>query len=129
MTNLFKKFFLFLQNIKSENIEINNSIDEVLVVRADIAILQKELLRMQDDQKVILTFCKDTLLSKIKQIDAMSKAILNQEEQIIEVNKLINQHADAINNFLENYKKHILDSSAHTNLDTSKPVKKQRSDN
>ncbi len=127
--NLFKKFFLQFQNTKSDNSELKKSIDEVLVIRADIAILQKELLRMQNDQSVILTFCKDTLLSKMKQVDVMSKAILNQEEQIIEVNKLINQHADAINNFLENYKKHIMDSAAHTDMDTDKPAKKQRSDN
>jgi len=129
MTNLFKKLFLSLQITKSDNTDIEKSINQVLVIRADIAILQKELLQMQDDQKVILIFCKDTLLSKIKQIDIISKAILNQEDQITEVNKLINQHADSINIFLENYKKHLTDSSAHANIDTEKPIKKQRSDN
>jgi len=129
MTNLFKKLFLSLQITKSDNTDIEKSINQVLVIRADMAILQKELLQMQDDQKVILIFCKDTLLSKIKQIDIISKAILNQEDQITEVNKLINQHADSINIFLENYKKHLTDSSAHANIDTEKPIKKQRSDN
>jgi hypothetical protein len=54
---------------------------------------------------------------------------LTHEEQIAEYNKLINQHADAINSFLENYKKHIIDPFAHDIDEVIEDIKKQRKDN
>jgi hypothetical protein len=123
MIRLFKKFLLFVTNLFKQEKEDDSS------VQSELDTLRKEFKIMQEDQKVLVTFCKDTLLSKVKKIDILSKTLFNHEDQLVEYNKLINQHADAINSFLENYKKHIMDPSAHDIDEVSESGKKPRKDN
>jgi Mg2+ and Co2+ transporter CorA len=119
-----KKFFLSIKSVfKQEIVESTQS------TQIELDQLKKELKVMQDDQKVLVNFCKDTLLSKVKKIDFMHKTLASHEEQLVEYNKLINQHADAINSFLENYKKHIMDPAAHNLDEVSENKHKQRKDN
>lgn len=124
MIHLFKKFFLFIKSLFKQEISTDNQSTEI-----ELNQLKKEMKVMQEDQKVLVAFCKDTLLAKVKKIDFMSKTLLNHEDQMVEYNKLINQHADAINSFLENYKKHIMDPTAHDIDEVSESKNKQRKDN
>lgn len=120
MIPLFKKFFLLFSS-KSQNTYMETEID----------LLKKEIYRLQEDQKVLVVFCKDSLLGKIKQIDTLQKNIVLLDNQIVKVNEIINQHADAINALIENYKKHIMNPYAHDNdgPEIENKGKKQRNDN
>ncbi len=118
--NWFKKFFLYFKK-RSEPSD----------VRRELNLLKLEFAKVQEDQKVLILFCKDSILSKIKQIDILSKNVVHVDGQIVKINELINQHADSINALIENYKGHITNAFAHEDviLEEEDTGKKQRNDN
>ncbi len=118
MIHLLKKLYLHILSLfkKKESLEISE--------------IRKQLQQVQQDQVVLLEFCKENFFKKKNNNDIMSKNIINHDKQLNELNKLINQHADIINSFLESYKKHVIDPSAHYSNEENFPVKKKkRTDN
>ncbi len=107
-----KKFFG-----KSETLSISSEIDvlrELEQIRHDFSILEKEITRLEADNKVFLQFCKDTLIDKIRYIDSNTKLLVSHDDQIIELNRLLTQHAECINSFLMQYQEHLVDTTAHS---------------
>lgn len=118
MIHLLKKFYLYILSFfkKKESVVISE--------------IKSQLQQVQQDQIVLLEFCKENFFKKTKHNDIMGKNIITHDKQINELNKLLNQHADTINGFLESYKKHIIDPSAHNNNEEHHPAKKKkRTDN
>lgn len=117
MIRLLKKFYQFLFNRENP-------------IKTELELLKSEVRRLQEDQITLSSFCKDILLVRLKQMDKMQKDIISVPKQFNQVNKLIDQHADAINSLIDNFKKHVNNPYAHEHSgDEVKEGKKQRNDN
>ncbi len=106
-----------------------NILRELEQVRHDFSILEMEITRLEADNKVFLQFCKDTLIDKIKYIDSNSKLLISHDDQLIELTRLITQHAECINSFIMQYQEHLIDTTAHSVEVEIVSVETERKDN
>lgn len=128
---LLKIFFLFCRRLILKTFKSNAVVpyDDSQIIRAEMEILEKELDRIREDQKVILEFCRDSLIKKVKQIDVLSKNILVLDEKIEDSNGIITQHANVINDFIAKYREHLADTQAHSYEPEYELESKDRKDN